>query len=93
MSLRLPPEKYAPLKQAVFVRDQWRCRYCRVRQNLHIHHITYRSHGGEDAMYNLVTLCMQCHEAVHSGNLIVEWSTYLGAGTVRFYPNNGWRPQ
>lgn len=32
---------------------------------LTVHHITYKSKGNEDIYRDLVTLCWQCHNAVH----------------------------
>jgi 5-methylcytosine-specific restriction endonuclease McrA len=36
-------------------------------QNLQVHHIEFRSHGGSDSEANLITLCAPCHAAVHKG--------------------------
>lgn len=33
---------------------------------LHLHHINYRSAGGDHSSDNLITLCGQHHELVHS---------------------------
>lgn len=30
-----------------------------------IHHIRYRSHGGEDEINNLIALCRNCHDKAH----------------------------
>lgn len=61
----LPPEEYKKLCVAIMNRDGWRCRCCRVRKNLHVHHIVFRSHGGDDADWNLITICSRCHTLVH----------------------------
>ena len=55
-----------------FKRDGWHCRNCNSTQNLHPHHIVYKSQGGPDTLYNLVTLCMNCHRDVHEGKIIVN---------------------
>jgi 5-methylcytosine-specific restriction endonuclease McrA len=65
-------------------RDGWKCRSCGMRGNLHCHHVVYRSHQGEDTAENLLTLCNQCHEAVHRGDLEI-----VGHIITRL---NGWRP-
>lgn len=65
MSLRLSLEEYDELKQYVFGRDNWKCRNCGFRANLHCHHIIYRSHDGPDSDWNLVTLCDGCHDGIH----------------------------
>ena len=34
-----------------------------------IHHITYRSHGRDDSLANLIGLCRACHSAAHAAQL------------------------
>jgi len=72
-----------------FVRDGWKCRNCGSRNDLHQHHIEYRSHGGSDELDNLVTLCWKCHRAVHDGKLKVElWeacSKFPGSYQIVFF--------
>lgn len=53
-------------RKEVLERDFHRCKYCHSRQNLHVHHIRYRSQGGANTADNLVTLCLAHHELVHS---------------------------
>src|SRR6185369_13014034 len=72
----------------VLERDGWRCSnpMCRARSRLHVHHIVFRSHGGSDEPWNLITLCVGCHALVHSGRLKIvgrapdqlEFSTPIG---------------
>lgn len=65
---------------------------------MHAHHIVYRSHGGDDADWNLVTLCDRCHDAIHQRWMVVldkrTGSTEgINANTgVRFMFLAGWRP-
>jgi 5-methylcytosine-specific restriction endonuclease McrA len=33
--------------------------------NLEVHHIQYRGQSGEDSESNLITLCQNCHRAIH----------------------------
>lgn len=54
-----------------FKRDGWHCFYCNSTQSLHPHHIVYKSQGGFDLLWNLVTLCMNCHRDLHDGKLVV----------------------
>ena len=59
-----------------------------------MHHIIYRSELGPDASWNLCTLCVTCHDAVHSGNLNI-WSDaeHIGAdGFLEFFVTGGWKP-
>lgn len=79
----------------VFIRDGWKCRdrNCNDRNGLHPHHVIFKSHGGPDEMNNLLTLCWQCHEAVHRSLLRVEVVTVLENDlVVRFTRLKGWRP-
>ena len=59
-------------RHRVFARDGWRCAVpgCTSLQNLHDHHIRFRSAGGGDALDNRVTLCAFHHlRGVHAGLL------------------------
>ena len=71
MSLRLPTDEYAALRRTVLDRDGWKCRRCYYRQNLDCHHIIFRSEMGEDATWNLVTLCNECHAEIHDCKLYI----------------------
>lgn len=48
------------------MRDLNRCRICFTRNNLHLHHVKYRSGGGADTADNLITLCLEHHAEMHS---------------------------
>ncbi len=80
----------------VYERDNWHCRSCNNTQSLQPHHIKFRSHGGKDVLDNLVTLCWNCHRAVHDGFLkcwIEEvCSKFEGSYTVKFERLRGWKP-
>lgn len=73
MFLRLPSEEYKILCKQVLDRDGWRCRNprCKTRNNLHIHHVIYRSEGGDDESWNLITICNECHDRVHDYSLYI----------------------
>lgn len=58
-----------PADHRVFERDGWRCKVpgCTSMQNLHSHHIQFRSAGGSDDPANRVTLCAFHHlRGVHA---------------------------
>ena len=57
------------LQRQCLGRDKWRCRHCGRRNGLHIHHIIFRSRGGQDELCNLITICYCCHDKVHSEKL------------------------
>ena len=60
----------------VLKRDNFKCVICGQHSSLHIHHIMPFALGGKNTLENLVTLCANCHKAVHTGDifLIVEGS-------------------
>jgi ATP-dependent DNA helicase RecQ len=64
--VRLNPESYEALRQQVLRRDGWRCQSCGTMSNLEVHHKQFRSHSGHDSEENLITLCVSCHEEMHS---------------------------
>jgi 5-methylcytosine-specific restriction endonuclease McrA len=63
--IKLNREEYKRLRQCVFDRDGWRCQVCGSSQNLHIHHLRFRSHQGDDNEQNLITVCANCHSSAH----------------------------
>jgi hypothetical protein len=57
----------------IFERDGWRCAVpgCTSYRNLQAHHKQFRSHGGDDAPENLITLCAWHHQrALHEDRVI-----------------------
>ena len=63
--LRLDPVSYANRRQQVLRRDGWRCQSCGAMTNLEVHHQKFRSRSGGDSEQNLITLCSDCHTAIH----------------------------
>jgi len=63
--VRLNAESYEALRHQVLRRDGWRCQACGWISNLEVHHKDFRSHGGEDRVDNLITLCARCHREIH----------------------------
>ena len=82
--LRLPRDAYKVLCRQVLDRDGWKCRNprCGFRGNLHCHHILFRSEGGDDVSWNLVTLCSECHDKIHDYTLFifVAEGNFVGEG-------------
>lgn len=75
----------ADVRKRVYKRDKFRCRFCGTDVGLHLHHVVYRSQGGQHEDANLITLCHECHATVHSDKkkwmpllLGVIWQTYMG---------------
>ena len=50
-------------------RDGHRCRVCGSTERLSVHHLVYRSRGGDHSTGNLVCLCASCHGRVHAGTM------------------------
>jgi hypothetical protein len=94
--LVLPPKEYQELLQRVRIRDKYKCRCCKLRRELHGHHVVYRSQGGDDIESNLLSLCDPCHEAVHQRFLTIlprEDDAPLDAnGPLRMVAQGGWTP-
>jgi len=93
--IRLPKNKYKKLCDAVMTRDGWKCRCCKRRDTIQAHHIIFRSHGGDDADWNLITLCAECHDAVHERYLIIHQTgaeVIDASKKVTWQFVNGWRP-
>lgn len=72
------------VRSAVNARDRSRCRFC-GKDGGHLHHIRYRSEGIDHSETNLITLCHEHHELVHSNKrrwkpllLAVIWMEYCG---------------
>ena len=59
-----------PLRRIIRRRDKFQCRLCLTTDHrkgrLALHHIVYRSEGGDNTKENLITLCHGCHDEVHS---------------------------
>ena len=64
--VKLNLEAYRELHRQILERDNWRCQICGSMQNLHVHHLQYRSHSGSDVEQNLITLCAGCHGREHA---------------------------
>jgi len=60
-----------PSAQHIYSRDGWRCMApgCTSRRNLEMHHVVYRSQGGQNHPANLVCLCRFHHQMGEHGDL------------------------
>jgi 5-methylcytosine-specific restriction endonuclease McrA len=58
-------QEHKAVRTAVWQRDGGRCRAC-GRRARHLHHIRYRSHGGQTTPANCLLLCHRCHQDVHA---------------------------
>ena len=71
-----PQYGFDNVKEYVRWRDEYRCRHCHGKggpdTKLEVHHIVQRKDGGSDRPDNLVTLCHDCHAALHRGELTLR---------------------
>ena len=57
---------YANTREHALVRDDYTCQCCGKKNcRLQVHHIQFRSNNGSDNLDNLITLCEDCHNAIH----------------------------
>lgn len=75
----LPSDK----RRRVRRRDGDKCRYCGTAFGLQVHHIEYRSQGGDDQLHNLITLCAEHHALVHSNKR--KWQPLCRAYVWSYY--------
>lgn len=59
--VRVPYKKVGLSRGNIFRRDDNRCQYCGIPQNLTLDHVMPRSRGGKDSWENLVTACQACN--------------------------------
>lgn len=62
-------KQWQRVRQCVLVRDGRRCRVCKTRDGVDVHHIRFRSVGGEDNTSNCAALCRCCHQEIHAYRL------------------------
>ncbi len=66
--IRLDSAAYDKLRNEILERDGWRCQVCGSLYELEVHHMQRRSRQGDDSSENLITLCADCHRAIHAGS-------------------------
>lgn len=69
-------------RKAILERDNFRCVICgsTEKENLTIHHLIPKSAGGNDALSNLITVCVACHTTKYHMDLYTKWQASLGLG-------------
>lgn len=61
---------YANAREHALVRDKYTCQCCGKKScRVEAHHIVFRSKNGSNDLENYVTLCEDCHKAVHLGEI------------------------
>jgi hypothetical protein len=60
------PGDWDEMRKRILHRDAYTCSNCRITGTiLHVHHVVPLSCGGTSTDSNLVTLCEDCHKAIH----------------------------
>jgi hypothetical protein len=67
---QIPRYEGRDFRAKVLWRDGYTCQHCGSKDQLQAHHIRFRVEGGSDTPENGLTLCADCHAALHRG----EWS-------------------
>ena len=62
----------AAMRRVVLARDKQQRVICKHKSSLHLHHYHPVAEGGVNVIGNLVTLCANCHTAVHQGLVKVK---------------------
>lgn len=61
---------YANAREHALVRDKYTCQCCGKKGcRVEVHHIVFRSKNGSNDLENYITLCEDCHKAVHLGEI------------------------
>lgn len=61
------------VRRIVLERDGYRCRVCRRKKAVDVHHVIFRSLGGKDEAKNLIAVCKVCHEGIHGHVIRLRW--------------------
>lgn len=82
----------------VWTRDKERCRVCgRLTKTVGLnpktrataHHVVYRSAGGSDELWNLATVCGQCHADEHDHKIAINGRADGTLTIQQFDPETG----
>ena len=75
---------YANAREHALVRDNHTCQCCGKNNcRVEVHHIVFRRNGGSDSLDNLVTLCEDCHRAIHLAEIDLKLKGKHG-GNLRY---------
>ena len=59
-------------RRCVLVRDGYKCRVCKTREGVDVHHIRFRSVGGPSDTSNTACVCRPCHAEIHAYRLVIS---------------------
>lgn len=76
-------EEWKEKRDKILKRDRYRCRWCRSKKSLQVHHKYYSRYpnGQKVEPWNypddaLITLCDKCHEKAHKKTIKLYWRSY-----------------
>ncbi len=62
----LDSREWAERRQAVLKRARYVCEGCGAQRAVQVHHLTY-ARAGQEMLFDLVAVCLECHENLHEG--------------------------
>lgn len=63
------PSDWDKRRELILERDEYKCKNCgRDSSNLEVHHVVPLEKGGSNSIDNLITLCKDCHNSIHSNS-------------------------
>ncbi len=75
---------YANAREHALVRDNYTCQCCGKKNcRVEAHHIVFRSKNGSNDLDNYITLCEDCHKAIHLGKIELKLKGKR-RGTLRY---------
>uniref|UniRef100_A0A6C0DAV0 DNA mismatch repair proteins mutS family domain-containing protein n=1 Tax=viral metagenome TaxID=1070528 RepID=A0A6C0DAV0_9ZZZZ len=92
-------DDYSEVKKSKYNSDNFliECEICKSKNNLETHHIVFQKdfekkitklHYQKDANYNLVTLCMSCHDDVDRSKIVINGWKETSNGRLLDYETN-----
>lgn len=57
-------ENWKRVRKLVLERDDFLCQGCRIKKAVHVHHTTY-DFLGDELLFQLISLCVDCHQKIH----------------------------
>lgn len=65
------------------------CEICKSFEYLQTHHIQSKCYNGSNLPSNLCSLCPNCHNSVHKGDIILEGRFLTMSGNTLIFRKNG----
>ena len=74
----IPQKEYKKWRNKILEKDNMRCRICKRKDVLEVHHIVYVADNADLIVNesNGVSLCKRCHQRIHAGTLKLDDSDW-----------------